>query len=60
MLSLGVLTGLIPCIGAVAVILSLYTALYLHLKPVMDIKTATIIADLEGPLHLLLALGVTG
>ena len=59
-LSLGVLTGLIPCIGIVAVILSSYTALYLHLKPVMDINTATLIADLEGPLHLLLALGVGG
>ncbi|WP_461465112.1 UbiA family prenyltransferase [Methanothermobacter thermautotrophicus] len=57
-LSLGVLTGLIPGIGAVAVILSSYTALYLHLKPVMDVKTATLIADLEGPLHLLLGLGV--
>jgi len=57
-LSIGVLTGIIPCIGVVAVILSVYTALYLHLKPFMDIRTATLIADLEGPLHLLLALGV--
>jgi len=48
-LSLGVLTGLIPGIGAVAVILSSYTALYLHLKPVMDVKTATLIAILRAP-----------
>ncbi|MCG2828852.1 UbiA family prenyltransferase [Methanothermobacter sp. K4] len=53
----GILLGLVPVSGAAAVILALYTCLYLHLKGEMDIKRATLIADLEGPLHLILILG---
>ncbi|MGB9838167.1 UbiA family prenyltransferase [Methanothermobacter sp.] len=53
----GILLGLVPGTGAAAVILAIYTGLYLHLKGKMDIKRATLTADLEGPLHLILILG---
>ncbi|ADL58860.1 UbiA family prenyltransferase [Methanothermobacter marburgensis] len=53
----GILLGLVPGIGVAAVILAIYTGLYLHLKGEMDIKVATLIADLEGPLHIILILG---
>ncbi|WP_321210923.1 UbiA family prenyltransferase [Methanothermobacter sp. DP] len=53
----GILLRLVSGTGAAAVILAIYTGLYLHLKGEMDIKRATLIADLEGPLHLILILG---
>ncbi|QHN07348.1 UbiA family prenyltransferase [Methanothermobacter sp. THM-2] len=56
-LSAAIILGLVPGTGVAAVILTIYTGLYLHLKGEMDIKRATLIADLEGPLHLILILG---
>ncbi|MDI9614282.1 UbiA family prenyltransferase [Methanothermobacter sp.] len=53
----GIILGPVPGTGVAAVILAIYTGLYLHLKGEMDIKRATLIADLEGPLHLILILG---
>ncbi|WP_370004372.1 UbiA family prenyltransferase [Methanothermobacter sp. KEPCO 2] len=56
-LSAAIILGLVPGTGVAAVILTIYTGIYLHLKGEMDIKRATLIADLEGPLHLILILG---
>ncbi|MDI6702296.1 UbiA family prenyltransferase [Methanothermobacter wolfeii] len=54
----GIFLAGIPLAASPAVVLCLYTALYLHFKESMGTENATLVADLEGPLHLLLLLAV--